>query len=42
MNDLEDYESYVVPCNKSLLSLSLLIVSLLVVVVVISETSMFS
>lgn len=31
-----------VPSNKSLLSLSLLIVSLLVVVVLISEASMFS
>lgn len=43
MNILVDYESYMlIPSNKSLLSLSLLIVSLLVVVVLISEASMFS
>lgn len=43
MNYLVDYESYMlIPSDKSLLSLSLLIVSLLVVVVLVSEASMFS
>lgn len=42
INNLVDYESYMlIPSNKSLLSLSLLVVSLLVVVVLISEASMF-
>lgn len=37
-----DYASYMrIPCNKSLLSLSLLFVSLLVVVVLLPEASMF-